>query len=60
MSYIDTKNRGIIESPENNVNLFLYKFLELHIKEFDGSRFYDDLIDIYEVQESLLRKRVSE
>ena len=49
--YIDTKNKGLVYEPENISNRPLYTFLKRHQATLDGSRMYEDLIDIYESQE---------
>jgi hypothetical protein len=49
--YIDTKSRGLIYEPINPVNKPLFYFLSKYQSTLDGSRLYDDLIDIYLTQE---------
>lgn len=53
---IDTKSRGFIYGPSNPVNKPLYEFLEKHQAALDGSRLYEDLIDIYLSQEFDLKE----
>lgn len=45
--YIDTKERGIIYEPLNPLNFPLYETLRKYQASLDGSRIYDDLIDVY-------------
>lgn len=49
--YINTKNKGMIFEPINLSNRPLFIFLDRHNTALDGSRLYDDLIDIYVSQE---------
>lgn len=48
---IDTKHRGMIYEPVNPSNLPLFVFLNKYNASLDGSRLYDDLIDVYFSQE---------
>ena len=45
--YIDTKERGLLLEPMNPSNKRLYDVLVKYQSSLDGSRLYDDLIDIY-------------
>ena len=49
--YIDTKERGLIHEPSNLANKPLYDLLAKYQSALDGSRLYDDLIDVYQSQE---------
>lgn len=49
--YIDTKERGLIHEPSNLANKPLYDLLAKYQSTLDGSRLYDDLIDVYQSQE---------
>lgn len=44
---LDTKERGIVYEPLNPLNLPLYETLKKYQSSLDGSRVYDDLIDVY-------------
>lgn len=57
--YIDTKERGFVYEPINPVNLLLYQFLEKHQSTLDGSRMYDDLIDVYLNLEEVYKEEVN-
>ena len=47
MAYINAKDKGIVEEPTNPVLISFFNFLEKHQAALDGSRLYDDLLDIY-------------
>lgn len=49
--FIDTKERGLILEPMNPENKPLFDVLVKYQSTIDGSRLYDDLIDVYENQE---------
>lgn len=49
--YINTKNKGMVFEPENISNRPLFVFLDRHQATLDGSRLYEDLVDIYHSQE---------
>ncbi|MDE3837902.1 hypothetical protein C0966_00570 [Bacillus methanolicus] len=58
--YIDTKSRGLIYEPANPVNRPLFDFLSKYQSTLDGSRLYDDLIDIYLTQEFDLKNEMAQ
>lgn len=49
--YVDTKERGLILEPMNPVNRPLFDFIAKYQTTLDGSRLFDDLIDVYVSQE---------
>ncbi|MDQ0176030.1 hypothetical protein [Bacillus chungangensis] len=55
--YIDT-SRGMIHEPVNPINKPLFNFLEKYQPSLDGSRLYDDLIDVYLSQEIDLKEEI--
>lgn len=50
MPYIDTKERGLVYETLNDTHKPLYHFLKKYQQALDGSRLYDDLIDVYQSQ----------
>lgn len=49
--YVDTKERGLILEPLNPDNKPLFHFIVKYQPTLDGSRLFDDLIDVYQAQE---------
>lgn len=49
--YIDTKERGFIYEPIATLNKPLFDVLVKYQSTIDGSRLYDDLIDVFVNQE---------
>jgi hypothetical protein len=47
MPYFDTKN-GIVYAPDNQSLNGLYELIKKHQDTLGNSRFYEDLIDVYE------------
>jgi hypothetical protein len=47
MPYFDTKN-GMVFAPSNPELNGLYLLIKKHYEVLGNSRFYDDLIDVYE------------
>lgn len=49
--YVDTKERGLILEPMNPANKPLFEFIAKYQPVMDGSKLFDDLIDVYVNQE---------
>ncbi|MEK4669179.1 hypothetical protein [Niallia sp. FSL R7-0271] len=55
MPYFDAKDRTVF-SPVNDKLEPLFKFLEQHQKSLSGSNFYDDLVELYEYLDQVLKE----
>ena len=58
--YIDTKCKALILEPMNPENKPLYDYLAKYQSTLDGSRLYDDLVDVYVNQELDYKERIME
>jgi len=55
MPYFDSKNRTVF-SPHNQKLEPFYSFLEQYQKTFSGSNFFEELTDIYEYLDQVLKE----